>query len=63
MMKAVLMGVVAMGSIVAARRLVIITSLVGLLVAGGAQGASAHRTALSVEILSEQALLHPMAGR
>src|SRR6266545_2077967 len=62
MMKAVLMGVVAMGSIVAARRLVIITSLVGLLVAGGAQGASAHRTALSVEILSEQALLAPDGG-
>jgi hypothetical protein len=58
-MKAVLMGVVAMGSGVVARRLVIITGLVGLLVAGGAQGAAAHRTALSVEIVSEQASLAP----
>jgi hypothetical protein len=57
-----LMGVVAMGSSVAARRLVI-TGLVGLLlVVGGAQGASAHRTALSVQILSEQALLGPDGG-
>jgi len=53
-----LMGVVAMASSIAARRLVL-TGLVGLLVAGGAQAASAHRTALSVEILSEQALLAP----
>jgi hypothetical protein len=57
------MGVVAMGSRVAARRLVIITSLVGLLVVvGGAQQAAAHRTALSVEILSEQALVAPDGG-
>lgn len=47
-----------MGSSIAARWLVL-TGLVGLLVAGGAQAASAHRTALSVEILSEQALLAP----
>jgi hypothetical protein len=40
------------------RRLTL-AGLVGLLVAGGAQGASAHRTALSVEILSEQASLAP----
>jgi hypothetical protein len=38
------------------RRLTL-TGLVGLLVAGGAQVASAHRTALSVEIISEQASL------
>src|SRR6266508_2384504 len=62
MMKAVLMGVVAIGSIVAARWLVIITSLVSLLVASKAQKASAHRTALSIEILSEQALLAPDGG-
>src|SRR6266508_4460682 len=61
-MKTVLMGVVAMKSSVAARRLLIITSLVGLLVAGGAQGAAAHRTALSVEIVSEQASLAPDGG-
>ncbi len=53
-----LMEVVAMGSSIATRRLVV-TGVVGLLVAGGAQGASAHRTALSVEILSEQASLGP----
>lgn len=40
------------------RRLTL-AGLVGLLVAGGAQGASAHRTALSVEIVSEQASLAP----
>jgi hypothetical protein len=58
----VLMGVVAMGSSLAARRLVI-SSLIGLLlVAGGAQAAAAHRTALSVEILSEQALVAPDGG-
>ena len=45
-----------MGSSVVARRLVVV-GVVGLLVAGGAQTATAHRTALSVEILSEQALL------
>jgi hypothetical protein len=56
-----LMEVVAMGSSVAARRLVL-TGLVGLLVAGGAQVASAHRTALSVEILSEQTLVAPDGG-
>jgi len=50
-----------MGSSVAARRLVL-TGLVGLLVAGGAQVASAHRTALSVEILSEQTLVAPDGG-
>jgi hypothetical protein len=62
MMQAVLMGVVAMGSSAAARRLVI-TSLVGLLlVVGGAQGAAAHRTALSVQIVSEQALVAPDGG-
>ena len=59
MMEAVrCMEVVAMGSSALARRLVL-TGLVGLLVSGGAQVASAHRTALSVEILSEQALLAP----
>ena len=50
--------VVVMGSSVAARRLVV-AGMVGLLMAGGAQVVSAHRTALSVEILSEQALLAP----
>jgi hypothetical protein len=50
--------VVAMGSRVVVRRLVV-TGVVGLLVAGGAQVASAHRTALSVEIVSEQASLAP----
>jgi hypothetical protein len=50
--------VVTMGSSVAARRLVV-AGLVGFLVAGGTQAASAHRTALSVEILSEQASLAP----
>ena len=50
--------VVVMGSSVAARRLVV-AGMVGLLIAGGAQAVSAHRTALSVEILSEQALLAP----
>jgi len=47
-----------MGSSVVVRRLVV-TGVVGLLVAGGAQAASAHRTGLSVETLSEQALLAP----
>jgi hypothetical protein len=47
-----------MGSSVAARRL-LVASLVGFLVTGGTQAASAHRTALSVEILSEQASLAP----
>ncbi|MGH2683435.1 MAG: hypothetical protein ACRDIX_09420 [Actinomycetota bacterium] len=47
-----------MGSSVVARRLVV-TGVVGLLVAGGAQVASAQRTALSVEIVSEQASLTP----
>jgi hypothetical protein len=47
-----------MGSSVVVRRLVV-TGVVGLLVAGGAQVASAHRTQLSVEILSEQASLAP----
>jgi hypothetical protein len=47
-----------MGSGIVARRLVV-TGVVGLLVAGVAQGASAHRTPLSVEILSEQASLAP----
>jgi hypothetical protein len=56
-----LMEVVTMGSSIAARRLVL-TGLVGLLVAGGAQVASAHRTALSVEILSEQTLVAPDGG-
>jgi len=50
-----------MGSSIAARRLVL-TGLVGLLVAAGAPMASAHRTALSVEILSEQASLAPDGG-
>jgi len=50
--------VVAMGSSVVVRRLVV-TGVVGLLVAGGAQAASAHRTPLSVVILSEQASLAP----
>jgi hypothetical protein len=50
--------VVAMGGSVVLRRLVV-AGLVGLLVASGAQAASAHRTALSVEILSEQASLAP----
>jgi hypothetical protein len=50
--------VVAMGSSVLVRRL-LVTGVVGLLVMGGAQVASAHRTALSVEIVSEQALLAP----
>jgi hypothetical protein len=52
------MEVIAMGSSIAARRLVL-TGLVGLLVAAGAPMASAHRTPLSVEILSEQASLAP----
>jgi hypothetical protein len=47
-----------MGSSVAVRRLVI-TGVIGLLVAGGAQAASAHRTPLSVEIVSDQASLAP----
>jgi hypothetical protein len=47
-----------MGSSVAVRRLVV-TGVIGLLVAGGAQAASAHRTQLSVEIVSEQASLAP----
>jgi hypothetical protein len=47
-----------MGSRFAARRLVV-TGVVGLLVAGGAQVASAHRTPLSVEIVSEQSSLAP----
>jgi hypothetical protein len=47
-----------MGSSVAARRLAV-AGLVGLLMAVGAQAVSAHRTALSVEILSEQASLAP----
>lgn len=47
-----------MGSNVVAGRLVV-AGVVGLLVAAGAQAASAHRTALSVEILSEQASLAP----
>ncbi|MGH2555444.1 MAG: hypothetical protein ACRDHO_06990 [Actinomycetota bacterium] len=47
-----------MGSSIATRPLVL-TGLVGLLVAGGAQVASAHRTPLSVEIVSEQASLAP----
>jgi len=55
------MEVVAMGSNVVVRRLVI-TGVVGLLVAGGAQVASAHRTPLSVEIVSEQASLAPDGG-
>jgi hypothetical protein len=44
--------------IVATRRLAV-TGLVGLLVAGGAQAAQAHRTALEVEVISEQASLAP----
>lgn len=47
-----------MGSSVAARRLVV-AGVVGLLMAGGAQAVSAHRTALSIEIISEQASLAP----
>lgn len=47
-----------MGSSVVVRRLVV-TGVVGLLVAGVAEGASAHRTQLSVEIVSEQASLAP----
>ncbi|HYZ11585.1 MAG TPA: hypothetical protein VE962_06800 [Actinomycetota bacterium] len=46
-----------MGSI-AVRRLVL-AGLVGLLVAGSAPAAQAHRTALSVQILSEQSLISP----
>jgi hypothetical protein len=53
--------VVAMGSSVLVRRLVLI-GVVGLLVAGGAQAASAHRTPLSVEIVSDQASLAPDGG-
>jgi hypothetical protein len=52
------MEVVAMGSSIAARQLVL-TGLVGLLVAGGAQVASAHRTPLSVRIISDQSTLAP----
>ena len=40
-------------------RPLVLTGLVGLLVAGGAQVAQAHRTALSVKILSEQATVSP----
>ena len=47
-----------MASNAAARRLVLI-GLVGLLVAGGAQEASAHRTPLSVRIISDQSSLAP----
>ena len=47
-----------MGSIVAVRRLVL-AGLVGLLVMGGVQAAQAHRTALSVQILSESASITP----
>jgi hypothetical protein len=50
--------VVAVGSTVLIRRLAL-AALVGLLVAGGAQVARAHRTALSVEIVDEQASLAP----
>jgi hypothetical protein len=50
--------VFVMGSSVAARRLVV-AGVVGLLMAGGAQAVSAHRTALSIEIISEQASLAP----
>jgi hypothetical protein len=49
---------VTMASSPAARRLALI-GLVGLLVAGGAQEASAHRTALSVRIVSDQSSLAP----
>jgi hypothetical protein len=56
-----LLGVVAVGSNVAARRLILV-GLVGLLVAGGAQAASAHRTPLSVQIISDQASLAPDGG-
>jgi hypothetical protein len=49
--------VVAMGSSILVRRLVV-TGVV-VLVAGGAQVASAHRTPLVVEIISEQASLAP----
>ena len=47
-----------MGSSVLTRRLVVI-GVVGLLVGGGAQVASAHRTPLSVEIVSDQSSLAP----
>jgi len=47
-----------MGSRITARHLVV-AGIVSLLIAGTAQAVSAHRTALSVEILSEQALLAP----
>ena len=40
-------------------RPVVLAGLVGLLVAGGTQTAGAHRTTLSVEILSEQATVSP----
>jgi hypothetical protein len=40
-------------------RPLVLAGLVGLLVAGGAQVAQAHRTPLSVEILSEQATVSP----
>jgi hypothetical protein len=53
--------VVAMGSSVVVRRLMV-TGVVGLLVAGGAQAASAHRTPLSVQIISDQASLAPDGG-
>jgi len=43
-------------------RPLVLAGLIGLLVAGGAQVAQAHRTPLSVEILSEQATVSP-AGR
>ena len=36
-----------------------LVGLVGLLVAGGAQAADAHRTELTVEVVSEQATLAP----
>jgi hypothetical protein len=49
---------VTMASTAAARRLVLV-GVVGLLVAGGAQEASAHRTALSVRIVSDQSSLAP----
>ncbi|MGH2547491.1 MAG: hypothetical protein ACRDHH_04230 [Actinomycetota bacterium] len=44
-----------MGSSAVLIRRLVLAGLVGLLVAGGAQVAQAHRTALTVEILSEQA--------
>jgi len=51
--------VVAVGSSTVRIRSLVLVGLVGLLVTGGAQAASAHRTPLSVQIISDQSSLAP----